>query len=117
MAVFFHTELLFGDQAGWAQYLQEHWYEHVQFVQVGQANPTPVIIPDFDLTSWDNTTEFARNWLTTHEDVHDILRGITGVSGINLADVDLGKPDEFYLWLDAHANEHVQLRQAFGLPP
>jgi hypothetical protein len=116
MPIFFHDICLFGDEAGFAVYRQEHAYEHVQFVQIGQkSGPPPKLIADYDLSSWDNTKEFARNWLTTHENVHDTLRQITGVSGINLADVDLSKPDEWYEWLDAHRSEHAALRQAFGI--
>jgi hypothetical protein len=106
---------LFGDDAGFAQYRQEHWYEHVQFVQIGQGLGAPKLIPDYDLTSWQNSSEFARSWLTTHETVHEILRAFTGVSGINLADVNLSNESEFYEWLDAHRAEHAQLRTAFGI--
>jgi hypothetical protein len=115
MPVFFHDTFLFGDDAAFAQYRQEHWYEHIQFVQIAQALATPILIPDYDLTSWRNTTSFARNWLVTHETLHEDLRNITGVSGINLADVDFSKEDEFYSWLDAHRTEHAQLRTAFGI--
>lgn len=116
MPLFFHDQFLFGDQPAFAQYRQEHWYEHVQFVQIAQKHaPTPISVPDYDLTSWQNTTDFARIWLDTHENVHAILRGITGVSGVNLADVNFGNEAEFYQWIDAHRNEHVALRQAFGI--
>jgi hypothetical protein len=110
-----HDQFLFGDDAGFGQWRQEHWLEHIQFVQIAQAQTTPILIPDYDLTSWQNTRSFARNWLVTHESLHEDLRNITGVSGINLADVDLSKEDEFYTWLDAHADEHAQLRTAFGI--
>ena len=115
MPVFFHDQFLFGDEAGFAQFRQEHWYEHIQFVQIGQAQATPIFIPDYDLTSWDDSLAFATNWLTTHESVHEVLRFYTGVTGINLADVNLANEDEFYEWIDAHRNEHASLRAAFGI--
>jgi hypothetical protein len=115
MPVFFHDQFLFGDEAGFAQYRQEHWYEHIQFVQIGQAHMPVIQIPDYDLTSWDNSQAYATNWLTTHESVHEILRFYTGVTGINLADVNLANEDEFYEWIDAHRNEHAALRKAFGI--
>ena len=115
MPLFFHDIFMFGDEAGFAQYRQEHWYEHVQFVQLGQTAATPRLIPDYDFTSWQNTTDFARSWLTSHETTHEILRSLTGVSGVNLADVDLTNESEFYQWLDAHRAEHAQLRTAFGI--
>jgi len=115
MPIFFHDQFLFGDEAGFAQYRQEHWYEHLQFVQIGQAHHPELIIPDYDFTSWDNSQSFATNWLTTHEAVHEVLRSLTGVAGINLADVNLTNEDEFYEWIDAHRNEHAALRKAFGI--
>jgi hypothetical protein len=115
MPLFFHDQFLFGDQAAFAQYRQEHWYEHIQFVQIAQAQTVPILIPDYDLTSWQDSTEFVRNWLVTHESLHEDLRSITGVSGVNLADVDFSKEAEFYTWLDAHRTEHAQLRTAFGI--
>jgi hypothetical protein len=84
-------------------------------VQIAQAQATPILIPDYDLTSWNNSKSFARIWLVTHESVHEQLRSITGVSGINLADVNLDNEEEFYTWLDAHRNEHALLRRAFGI--
>lgn len=116
MPLFFHDQLLFGDEAAFAQYRQEHWYEHNQFVAIAQAaTPLPLLVPAYDLSSWENTTAFARTWLVTHESVHEILRGLTGVNGVNLADVNLGDEAEFYYWIDAHRNEHDQLRAAFGI--
>lgn len=116
MPIFFHDQFLFGDEIAFAEYRQEHWYEHIQFVQIGlKQTPTPVLIPDYDLTSWTNEPSFVRNWLVTHEQVHEQLRSLTGVSGINLADVNLDNEYEFYTWIDAHRNEHALLRTAFGI--
>lgn len=115
MPLFFHDTCLFGDEAGWGQLLQEHQYEHSQFVQIGRAQTPVVFVPDYDLASWQASPNFARNWLTSHFEVHQFLRSATGVSGVNLADVDLSKEDEFYEWLDDHRNEHAELRIALGI--
>lgn len=112
---FFHTFCAFGDDTGWSILLQEHAYEHVQFVQLGQAASPERLIPDYDLYSWRNEQSFAKNWLTTHESVHEQLRQWTGISGINLADVDLSQESEFYEWLDAHQAEHIALRNVLGI--
>ena len=79
------------------------------------ATPSPDLIPDYDLTSWRDDDAFARVWLTTHQEVHEVLRSFTGVTGVNLADVDLSNESEFYTWLADHAAEHAALRSAFGL--
>ena len=115
MPLFFHDIFMYGDEAGFAQWRQEHWYEHIQFVQLGQKSSPVKLVPDYDLTSWDDSKPFVTSWLTTHEEVHENLRTITGVAGINLADVNLENETEFYLWLDAHRVEHAALRSAFGI--
>jgi len=116
MPIFFHDQFLFGDEAAFGQYREEHWLEHIQFVQIAQAqSPTPILIPDYDLTSWHDSDAFRFNWLNTHQQVHDRLRQITGVTGVNLAEVNLQNESEFYQWIDAHRNEHFQLRAAFGI--
>ena len=115
MPLFFHASVAFGDQAGWGQWLQEHQYEHTQFVQIGQTSVPVILWPAYDLASWENSKSFSRFWLNTHESIHNQMRAHFGITGINLADVDLSKPEEFYLWLDAHAQEHANLRQAFGI--
>lgn len=112
---FFHTEFLFKDDEGFGIWRLEHANEHTKFVQVGMTASPVRLIPDYDLSSWSDASFAVRNWLTTHENVHELLRGWTGVSGINLADVDLSKEDEFYDWLDAHAAEHTQIRQVLGI--
>jgi hypothetical protein len=115
MALFFHTTVMKDDDAGWGQWLQEHQYEHTQFIQLGQAMPTPVLWPDYDLASWEKSQRFQRFWLNTHNSIHQQLRAQFGLTGLNLADVDLNKEREFYEWLEAHAQEHANLRAAFGI--
>ena len=94
---------------------QEHQYEHTQFVSVFQGQPTPIDLPDYDFTSWEETPQFRTNWLISHEAIHEQLRVLTGVTGVNLADVDLTKEDEFYDWLDDHRSEHAEIRSALGI--
>jgi hypothetical protein len=43
------------------------------------------------------------------------LRNFTGVSGIDLSDVDLTQEDQWYSWMDSHASEHADIRSALGI--
>jgi len=113
--LFAHPIVMQGDDAGWGQWLQEHQYEHTQFIQLGQAATPAVLWPDYDLASWEKSKRFERFWLNTHNDVHQQLRGQFGITGIDLADVDLSNERQFYQWLDDHAQEHANLRAAFGI--
>jgi len=115
MPLFFHDTCLFGDPVGFSIYCQEHAYEHVQFLKLYQAKSPPVLLPDYDLGSWENEKSFVTEWLATHEAVHEQLRALTGVSGVNLADVDLTKEAEWYVWMDDHRAEHGALRAALGI--
>ena len=115
MPLFVHDQLEFGDQTAWHIYLHEHWFEHSQFVDIAAAQTPVILIPPYDFTSWRNTDDIARKWLVTHESVHAQLRSITGVGGVDLSDVDLGKEDQFYQWIGAHRAEHANLRAAFGI--
>jgi hypothetical protein len=115
MPLFFHDLYLFGDQDAAGIWRAEHQAEHTQFV-VTLLNASPIkSVADFDLVSWEETRPFITRWLTQHEAVHEQLRFFTGVSGVNLADVDFSQQGEFYDWLDVHRNEHVLLRQALGI--
>ena len=46
---------------------------------------------------------------------HQALRAFTGVSGIDLANVDLSKEDQWFEWMDDHRAEHADLRAALGI--
>jgi hypothetical protein len=112
---FFHDIFLYNDPEGFGVWRAEHQYEHTQFYTTLAAQTPRKLIPDLDLVSWDDSKPFQTRWLVAHESVHEQLRTYTGVSGVNLADVDLTKEIEFYEWLDIHRTEHTLLRQAFGI--
>lgn len=115
MPIFFHDIYLFGDEAGGSIWRSEHAGEHTQFVTT-LAKAAPIkLIPDYDLASWDQSKPFITRWHVQHEAVHEQLRFYTGVSGVNLSDVDFSDQAEFYDWLDGHKAEHVLLRQALGI--
>ena len=115
MPRFFHDIYLFGDPIGASIWRREHQDEHTQFVQTFLAQTPPLDVTDYDLDSWEDNQRFVAYWLTAHESVHEELRSFTGVSGVNLADVNLFKIDEFYEWIDVHRAEHVLIRQALGI--
>jgi hypothetical protein len=61
----------------------------------------------------DNPNEFA-TWLNDHADIHNVLRELTNVSGIDLSLFDIRSPDQWYLWQQAHAEDHAQFDAALG---
>jgi hypothetical protein len=75
----------------------------------------PVIIADQPIITMGNTDLERRIFLNSHQIMHELIRPYANVTGIDLALVDLKKEEEFYIWLDVHAEEHALIDQAFGL--
>ena len=112
---FFHDKVLPGDEAGFGTWLTEHSYEHTQFHNLALQQTNPIIVPDYDLLSFDFEPTVRASWLQAHEQVHVALRQATGVQGIDLSVVDLEDPSAWFEWMDDHAQEHILIRQAFGI--
>ncbi len=103
------------DPAGFGFWLNEHYYQHIQFVQLG-LKQTPVrFIPDYDILAWSEEPGVQKLWLSAHQAIHDALRTWTNVQGIDLANVDLSDNTQWFLWLQDHATEHSLFEQALGV--
>jgi glycogen debranching enzyme len=95
--------------------LSEHYLEHAQFVQIFQSRTPPIFIPDYNYALWGDDKKVISAWLEAHEAAHEALRDHTGVSGIDLSDVDLSQDDQFFDWMDSHAAEHADIRAALRI--
>jgi hypothetical protein len=84
-------------------------------VRLFQSGTVPVFIPDYDFALWGDDKRVITSWLEAHQTAHEALRTYTGVSGIDLADVDLTQEDQWFSWMDSHADEHSLLRQSLGI--
>lgn len=115
MPLFFHDIVLPKDPIGFSIWLQEHYLEHTQFVQIFQAQNPARFVPDYNFALWQDDKKVISAWLEAHQTAHQSLRTFTGVSGIDLADVDLSQEDEWFSWMDSHAGEHTDLRTALGI--
>lgn len=117
MSIFFvHDVVLPNDGAGLGTWLIEHSYEHTQFHNIGLLQQTKsFVVPDYDIASWSWAPEILATWLNAHQLMHVALREATGVEGIDLSQVDLTDEGAWFEWMDDHAQEHILLRQAFGI--
>jgi hypothetical protein len=115
MPIFVYTTLLPNDPAAFSIWLQQHYLEHRQFVETFQGLTPIVYIPDYNFALWGEERKVVTSWLEAHQATHEQLRLQTGVEGIDLADVDLSKEDQFFVWMDSHAEEHALLRTALGI--
>lgn len=115
MPQFQPDQVAFHDMAGYGAWDIGHGREHLQFVQVLAQRTPAVQIPAFDMLAFLVAGNARKSILETHAEVHDLLRGATGVQGIDLSEVDFDQQDAFYDWLGYHATEHAQIRQALGI--
>jgi hypothetical protein len=115
MPQFAPDQCSFGDVAGYGAWDISHGREHIQFIQ-GLAALTPlVVLPDRDLLGLLTAGSARSSQVQSHYTQHQLLRQALGVDGIDLSQVNLDDPNDFYSWLGYHAQEHVQLRAALGL--
>jgi hypothetical protein len=115
MPIFFHNVVFPDDPTGFGVWLNEHYLEHLQMVALGLKQSPPRFIPDYAILSWSDEKAIVKQWLDAHQQIHNALRDWTGVQGIDLSSVDLSDDDEWFAWMDDHAQEHVLLEQALGL--
>ena len=118
MPIFFHDTVLPKDPDGFSIWRLEHYLEHRQFIQLGQAATPPFSIPDYDISTIDfHDATLLANWMSVHATIHDALRQFSKVdSAIDLADGDLHDDEFWFQWMDNHASEHRAIRQALGVP-
>jgi hypothetical protein len=56
-----------------------------------------------------------RSIIESHEQAHTLLRQILNVQGVDLAQFDLSKSDDFYSWLGYHDSDHSGFDLALGI--
>jgi hypothetical protein len=114
MPQFTPDQVSFGDLPGYGAFDIGHAREHMQFVQTLAASGIP--IPDYDFLTMLTAPATARGSIfESHARTHVALRGVLGISGVDLSVVNLDAQDDFYAWSGAHAQEHALLRQALGI--
>ena len=109
------SQVEFGDIPGYGAWDIGHGREHITFVQTLAAQNPPILLPDPDLLALLTGGPTARESFDTHQSIHGLLRGYTGVSGVDYTDFRLDQQTEFYAFLAYHEAEHAQIRQALGL--
>lgn len=99
---------------GFGLWLSAHYFEHQRFVNILVANNPLVKLTDYNLNVWKHDEESVKDWIEAHAIIHEELRGLTGVGGVDLSQVDMDNNEQFMVWLDYHRQEHMQLRNALG---
>lgn len=115
MPQFSPDQVAFNDAPGYGAWDVGHAREHIQFVQVIAGQSPPLLVPDQNMLSFLTAGSARGSIVQTHADVHNILRGYLGISGIDLTEVNFKDESSFYDWLQYHSYEHAQIRQVLGL--
>lgn len=69
--------------------------------RIAQTQLTQYILDPFDPND-------PQGWLAQHQQAHDDMNGILGLSGLDLLQVDFRKQDDLSAWILNNASEHMQ---------
>lgn len=103
------------DPAGWGRWRSGHYGDHRQYITMGATATPRIVIPDYDLHAWSDDTGAVTAWLNAHYQVHQAIRSASGITGIDLSQVDLSDDQSFIEWQDDHNLEHQAINQFFGI--
>lgn len=115
MPQFTPDQVTFGDGPGYGYWDIAHHREHLQFVQTLAEQTTPVLLADYDFLQMLTAGKERRSIVESHNDAHDLLRQITGITGVDYSQFDLNNDGDFYSFLGYHAQEHQAIRAALGI--
>ncbi len=105
----------FGDIAGNGAWLDGHYRQHLRYNAVLAALAPPIIINPYPIMIVQQGEVGRRDWLQSHENWHELIRPFANVTSIDLSQVNLDDPNQFYSWMDLHNQEHAALDSAFGV--
>ncbi len=103
------------DPAGFGAWRIGHYLDHRQLIEKARALTNPVQVPDYDLGYWNDEQRVVTSWLNRHYEVHLALRQPIGIGGIDLSAVDLSKTEEWFIWMEDHAQDHRVFNVFYGL--
>lgn len=115
MPQFQPDQVAFQDASGYGAWDIGHAREHIQFVQVLAGQSPPITIPDFDLLQFLTAGKARQSIIQSHATAHNLLRGLLGITGVDLSQVNFDDQSSFYDWTGSHSTEHAQIRQILGI--
>lgn len=115
MVQFSPDQVTFQDQVGYGYWDDSHHREHQQFVEALAVRKPPVLFDNYDFLQMLTGGNAEKSILETHQQAHNLLAGIIGVTATDFSQYDLSKNDDFYSFLGYHSTTHAQLRQALGI--
>lgn len=104
------SDVPFGDEDAWHNFLFEHAMEHKQFASAIQSAYSVQVDAVVFADEGDLQT-----WLQENSNAHNQELSAIGIDGYVPADVDLTDQQAYNDWMAQHAMLHDMTRQALGL--
>lgn len=115
MPQFVPDQCTFNDFPGMAQWDDNHYREHLQFVQVlAEASP-PILLADYDFLQMLTAREGRAYIVDSHNVAHRLLQKICGFTGTDYSQYDLSQEGDFYSFLGYHSADHASIRAFLGI--
>jgi hypothetical protein len=101
-----------GSGATAAQFFFWNAQDHIEIAQAIQAQKTvnlfERVLDPVDPAALDR-------WLELHQQTHNDVNSVLGLSGNDLSDLDFENPRKVREWINLHAQEHQAMRQALKI--
>ena len=85
--------------SAWVTGISSHYREHQQFVQVLAQQTPAVLISDYDFLQMLTAGSNSRSIVESHNQIHTVLRQITGVGGTDYSQYNFSDQVTFYSFL------------------
>jgi hypothetical protein len=105
----------YGDVPGLGMWDDSHAREHLQFVQILATQTPAILIPNFDFLQMLTAGGAERSIVETHNQAHNLLSQITGITAVDFSQFNLKDESDFYNFTGYHSTTHQQLRQYLGI--
>lgn len=104
------ADVMFGDEVAFKAFLKDHWLAHEGLLQASED--AGLTVENYPLADFDRQVE----WLQRHNLIHQQLAQQWLISAPpDLENWDLTQEDDFYDWMQSHAQEHVRISLTVGI--
>ncbi len=108
------SEFTYDNESAWQDFLLLNSLSHENYNYSLSLNG--VTIPAYPLLDIGDTAEAKKDWLQTHYLMHQDIADALGLIDLpDLSEVELHSHDEFYNWLQLHAQQHQLIDASLNL--
>lgn len=125
MAIFDPMFVIPSDLGSFSVYLNAHYLEHLQLVQVAQAAFPTATIQVYDIGVWprkrgqygfgDLDLSEGSNWIDAHQAMTESISALYGLELPDLTQVDPEDEESWRQWEGDNAQWHIAARAAAGI--